>query len=60
MGAIGDRDGDSDPPFVKIKKSMFEWREVHPVFETDDGSAILKWFEIEENCLVPFDAAAEP
>lgn len=28
FGAVGDRDGDDDPPFVKLSKSLFEWKQV--------------------------------
>ena len=28
LGAIGDHQGEDDPPFIKLKKSHFEWREI--------------------------------
>ena len=33
LAAIGDRVGAVDPPYVRVKKSYFKWREVKPVKE---------------------------
>ena len=40
LAAIGDRAGRADPPYVKVKKSYFGWRQSKPVKEVDDDSKI--------------------
>ena len=59
LGAVGDRQGHADPPFVKIKKSHFEWREIKPPKEGQaNGSVISGFFAIEANRMKFFDASS--
>lgn len=56
IGAIGDRESDTDPPFVLLKLSYFDWRNATPVKDADDTSNIARWFGSHSNRMSFFDA----
>ena len=58
MAAIGDRTGEAHPPYIKVKKTYFEWREVKLVEEVDDDSRIPKFYNNEANSLKCFNSVA--
>ena len=55
-GTIGDRESDTDPPFVVLKWSYFDWRNVKPVKDTDDTNNIARWFGSQSNRTSFFNA----
>ena len=58
LAAIWDRTGEADPPYVKVKKTYFKWREVKTFKEVDDDSVISKFYDEEANRLKCSDPAA--
>ena len=57
MAATGNCVGQADPPYVKVKKSYFEWREAKPVENTDDTSEIASFYNDGYNRMIFFDPA---
>ena len=56
VGALGDRDGDKDPLFVKIRCTVFEWKTVSPIANQTDTSDIAMFFAAKEIYSMLFDS----
>ena len=57
LAAIGDRVGQADTPYVKVKKSYFDWKEAKPVKRLDDTSEITSFYDDGYNRIKNFDPA---
>ena len=59
MAAMGDRDGDEDPTWVKLREGQLEWGKVTPVKDTDNNSPIAVWYSDPDHEEELFDDTAE-
>ena len=49
--------GQADPPYVKVKKSYFDWKEAKPVKSLDDTGEIASFYDDGYNRMIFFDPA---
>ena len=57
IAAMGDRIGDSDPTWVRIKPALFDWRQVAMVSDTTETGELAKFYDNDDNRDKFFDAA---
>ena len=58
VGTIGDGDGSEDPPFVKIRRTAFKWKNVSPLEDHSDISDVLRFFADKNNYGTLFDSGS--
>jgi len=59
LGAVGERQGEDGPMWVKLKNTALQWEKYTPVMGWGDNNAMAERYDNPANRLTPFDARVE-
>jgi len=59
LGAVGERQGEDGPMWVKLKNTALQWEKYTPVMGWGDNNAMAERYDNPANRLTPFGATAE-